>query len=68
MLRSYVWAERRVQHVGLQSLKVDVSEDGVFLDLRCPLTLAPQAHLGVLGQELINRKESEGGKADLNKV
>lgn len=50
--RSYIWDEGRVQHVGLQSLEVDVSEDGVLLDLCSSPTLAAQSLLGVLGQEL----------------
>lgn len=63
---SYIWAEGRVQHVGLQSLEVDVSEDGVLLDLCGPSTLAAQSLLGVLGQELIRsrrkRKRQRGFK------
>lgn len=56
---SYVWAEGRVQHVGLQSLEVDVSEDGVLLDLCSPLTLATQSFLGILGQELKTEEETK---------
>ena len=46
---SYIWAEGRVQHVGLQPLKVDVSENGVPLDLRGPPALATESLFGVLG-------------------
>lgn len=53
---SYIWDEGRVQHVGLQSLEVDVSEDGVLFDLCSPPTLAAQSLLGVLGQELKKEK------------
>lgn len=49
---SYVGAEGRVQHVGLQTFEVDVSEDGVLLDLYGPSALAAQPLLGVFGQEL----------------
>lgn len=52
----YIWAEGRVQHVGLQPFEVDVSEDGVLLDLHRPAALAPQPLLGVLGQQLTHRK------------
>lgn len=55
--RTYVWDEGRVQHVGLQSLEVDVSEDGVLFDLRSPPTLTAQSLLGVLGQELMGSGE-----------
>lgn len=59
---SYIRAERRVQHVGLQPFKVDVSEDGVLLDLDGPTTLATQSLLGVLRQELTrNRRKTERG-------
>lgn len=37
---SYIGAEGWVQHVGLQPLKVDVSENGVPLDLYGPSPLA----------------------------
>lgn len=49
---SYIGAEGRVQYVGLQPFEVDVSEDGVLLDLYGPSTLAAQALLRVLSQEL----------------
>lgn len=49
---SYIGDEGRVQHVGLQSFEVDVSEDGVLLDFYGPTTLTAQSLLGVLGQEL----------------
>lgn len=56
---SYIWAEGWVQHVGLQPLKVDVSENGVFLDLCGPSTLAAQSLFGVLGKELTHRRRRE---------
>lgn len=63
---SYVWNEGRVQHVGLQPFEVDVSEDGVLLDLYGPAPLATQSLLGVLGQELRCRRRGGRRKADIS--
>ena len=52
MCCSYIGAEGRVQHVGLQPFEVDVSEDGVLLDLDGPSTQTTQPLLWVLRQEL----------------
>ena len=51
----YVWAKGRIQHVGLQTFEVDVSEDGVLLDLHGATPLAAQTLLGVLRQQLKQR-------------
>lgn len=59
MCCSYIGAEGRVQNVGLQPFEVDVSEDGVLLDLDGPATLTTQSLLGVLGQELTTQREEE---------
>lgn len=44
---THIRAERRIQHVGLQPFEVDVSEDGVLLDLDGPPTLTAQSLLRV---------------------
>lgn len=64
---SYIRAERRVQHVGLHSFEVDVSEDGVLLDLDGTVTETSQSVLGVLGQELTHSREGRD-KSDFNSL
>lgn len=65
---THVRDEGRLQHAGLQAFEVDGSENGVSFDLRGPVALATQPHLGVFGQELQEARRAETGQDVLEDV
>lgn len=49
---TYIRDEGRLQHAGLQTFEVDVSEYGMGFDLRGSTSLAAQPLGGIFGQKL----------------